>query len=298
MQEISVTSLRSYGYCSQQYKYNYIDKLSAKNTSEALHFVFGSLGHSILADYHSNENFVLQKSLEKNLETYPLQGSEVATMRVIIEHYMATYPRPSIILNDDQRFSYTFKDLDVTLTGRPDRLEGTLLYDVKFLKNFMPEVAVGADFQLLAYAFLLVQNGYPVTSIILDQILKEFPGFPKLNNDGVTLNKRNRTTYNLAYSFAEKMGIVEHNKNYLEELKHQPNKYFRRIGRVVHPSLFVENGPVYKMIEQRLKSFLTGSIYPNYNFLCNKLCEFHELCCAENSGQDTTVLKKVMYNQL
>jgi len=169
--KLSSSKISTYNRCSYKYRLKYIDKVPEQRTRATSEF--GSIIHSILEEYHSlpqdkQTKDILLKLLEKhwreNSFEYRLRADEFQKQgkEILSEYFEYTSKKPPDVVGVENYFSYTMKDINVSISGKIDRIDkvGDRL-DIIDYKTSRKKEKAAKNMQMALYTEAIINNAVP-----------------------------------------------------------------------------------------------------------------------------------------
>jgi len=306
---ISNSKLKSFTRCQRQYYYKYVLNLQTKRKKEVLEK--GSLVHSCLEAYYVERDRsaivpvikAYQKKLSKMFDEeaalYKEIPLEVATILRGYHRHWNDLKRFKIAKIGKERVIE--KAIIVPLTKHVelgctldlaviDKM-GEWVMDHKTARNLPSDDFRATDTQSVLYEFAYEQEtGRKVEGIIWNYIRTKAPTVPQLLKKGeMSRNSRIDTDQYTYRKALEAMGLDP--KDYEDFISTLPTSkmFYHRIRCPRNQRMINEVVKTTALVGERVYN-LQGKKPDNYvrslNFMCDKGCEFRQLCMADMQGHD------------
>jgi hypothetical protein len=311
MTTISNSKLKCFNRCQRQYYYKFIMGLQAKKKKEVLER--GSLVHECLEHYYlkggdpqamvpvlKSYKKKLSKMFDEERVLYEEIPHEVAQIMrgyhrhwKTLDHYeLATYQGKPII---ETAFEIPLTKnviLGITLDRALEDDQGIWVQDTKTAKNLPSDNFRTTDTQSTLYEWGLEKvMGIKSAGMIWDYVRTKVPTEPQLLvRGGLSKNSRIDTDQYTYLRALKKHGLDR--KDYEDFLKTLPTtkSFYHRIKCPRDTHLMRETLKMAMIVGERIhnlskksEDYYTRSI----SYLCDRDCEFRELCSAEMQGSDT-----------
>jgi hypothetical protein len=317
--ETSNSKLKCFNRCPRQYYYKYMENLQAKKKKETLER--GSLVHECLEHYYleggntqamvpplKNYKKKLRKMFDEERVLYEEIPHDVAQILrgyhrhwKTLEHYeLATYQGKPII---EMAFEVDLTPnviLGVTLDRSLEDHMGLWVMDTKTAKQLPSDNFRTTDTQSMLYEWALEKVlGMKTAGMIWDYVRTKTPTVPEVLKNKQLSKRSNIDTDQYTY----KRAIKEHGldlEDYKDFVKTLPTtkNFYHRIKNPREPHMIHETLKMAVIVGERIhelrnkkKDYYTRSI----SFLCDRDCEFRDLCIADMQGSDTKFMIEHYY---
>ena len=314
MFKVSNSKVKVWRKCRNAYYYKYIENIVPARKSPPL--IRGSIIHEMDEAWieHGEFESVLKK-YEKEYKKMFIEeqqefGDIIGDMRMIMEGYIKKWKGKDLkyLEREGTRTEHWLEFPlvpGILFTGKIDKIgqdqkKRVWLVEKKSFKKSLPKEEIRfTDLQTTLYYWAAPLCGFPKPmGIMWDYVRAKAPAIPEpLKNGSLSKKKSIDTTYEVYLAAIKELGLDPKDyKDILDQLKHQTDKFYRRIY-LPAPHALVE--PLLVDLKQTALEIRELGEISRVRTLTRDCgwCDYYSLCQAELRGLDTEFIRKKEYKE-